>query len=264
MRTEPGVAEVTGDPSFVSRDGRSAYLSVTLAVPPDSPAAVDVVRRIRASPAAPGEVRVGGPTAEFLDMSEETQSKTWLVIGLVLGLSFVFLTVILRSVILPLKAIVMNLLATGAAYGLLVWGFQDAHLAGPLDFVSSGSVQVYLPLTAFALLFGLSMDYEVFLVRRVQEEWRATGDTEHAVAVGLRHTALPITAAAAIMAAVFGSFVTSDILEMQQIGFGLAAAVLLDATLVRIVLVPAVMRLASSANWWLPAWLDRWLPHIDA
>jgi RND superfamily putative drug exporter len=264
LRAEPGIAEVTSDASLVSRDGRSMYLSVALAVPPDSPAAVDVVRRIRTMPVTVGEVRVGGPTAEFLDMSDETQRKSWLVIGLVLGLSFVLLTVIFRSVVLAVKAIAMNLLATGAAYGLLVWGFQDGHLAGPLDFVSSGSVQVYLPLTAFALLFGLSMDYEVFLVRRVQEEWRATGDTEYAVAVGLQHTALPITAAAAIMAAVFGSFVTSDVLEMKQIGFGLAAAVLVDATLVRIVLVPAVMRLAGRANWWLPAWLDRLLPHIDA
>jgi RND superfamily putative drug exporter len=233
---------------------------VVLSVAPDSPAALDVVRQVRA---LSSDVLVGGPTAEFLDLADETRDKTWPLVGLVLALSFVLLTVVFRSLLLPLKAVVMNLLATGAAYGLLVWGFQDGHLARSLDFVSSGSIQAYLPPTAFALLFGLSMDYEVFLVRRVQEGWHATGDTTRAVADGLRHTARPITAAAAIMAAVFGSFVTSDVLELKQIGFGLAAAVLIDATLIRVVLVPAVMRLAGRWNWWLPAPLARVLPHVD-
>ncbi|GIE88999.1 MMPL family transporter [Actinoplanes regularis] len=264
IRRIPGVAEVLSGPGDRSADGRSVHLSVILAVPPDSAAALEVVRELRALPVSDGDLQVGGPTAEFLDLSEQTRDRTWLVIALVLGLSFVFLTVVFRSLLLPLKAVAMNLLATGAAYGLLVWGFQDGRLARPLDFASSGSVQVYLPLTAFALLFGLSMDYEVFLIRRIREVWRATGDTTHAVTAGLRHTALPITAAAAIMAAVFGAFVTSDVLEMKQIGFGLAAAVLIDATLIRIVLVPAVMCLAGRWNWWLPARLDRLLPHLDA
>jgi RND superfamily putative drug exporter len=119
---------------------------------------------------------------------------------------------------------------------------------------------VYLPLTTFALLFGLSMDYEVFLVRRIQEAWQRTRDNQAAVVIGLEHTALPITAAAAIMVVVFGSFITADILEMKQIGFSLAIAVLIDAILIRLILVPAVMRLAGEANWWLPRWLDHRLP----
>jgi RND superfamily putative drug exporter len=256
IRAMPGVADVVQDATGRDR----VHYSVVLSVKPDDPVALDVVRNIRKIDEG---VLVGGPTAEFLDLTDQTRAKTWLVIGLVLALAFVMLMVVFRSILLPLKAVLMNLLATGAAYGLLVWGFQDGHLAGLLGFTSSGSVQAYLPATAFALVFGLSMDYEVFLVRRIQEAWRKTGDPIESVADGLRHTALPITAAAAIMAAVFGSFVTSDVLELQQIGFGLAVAVIIDAVLIRIVLVPAVMRLAGRWNWWLPGPLDRLLPRID-
>jgi RND superfamily putative drug exporter len=206
---------------------------------------------------------VGGPTAEFVDISDDTAAGLVPVISLVLALSFGFLMVAFRSLLLPLKAILMNLLATAAAYGLLVWAFQDGHLQRRLDFTSSGTIQVYLPLVAFALLFGLSMDYEVFMVRRIRETWELTHDNVRAVTTGLTHTALPITAAAAIMVAVFASFVTVDILEMKQIGFSLASAVLVDTTLVRLVLVPAVMRIGGRANWWLPRWLDRLLPRTQ-
>ncbi|WP_047865381.1 MMPL family transporter, partial [Rubrobacter aplysinae] len=254
---------------LVSGDGESTYLTVVPSVEPDSAEAMDLAERLRGdiAPDATGSasdarVLVGGSPAEFVDISDETQDKLWVVIGLVLALSFVFLTLVFRSLLLPLKAILMNLLATGASFGLLVWTFQQGHLQEVLGF-EPGSIVVYLPLILFALLFGLSMDYEVFLVRRIQESWRQTGDNEHAVAEGLEHTALPITAAAAIMVAVFGSFVAGEVLEIKQIGFALALAIFLDATLVRIVLVPAVMRLAGRANWWLPRWLDRRLPSLE-
>jgi RND superfamily putative drug exporter len=170
--------------------------------------------------------------------------------------------VVFRSLLIPLKAVVMNLLATGAAFGLTAWVFQQGHLEGLLDFTSVGFVQVYLPIMVFAFLFGLSMDYEVFLIRRMQEEWLATQDNDTAVAVGLARTARPIMAAALIMAAVFGCFLVADVLELKEFGLALAAAVVLDATLVRLVLVPAIMKVAGPANWWLPRWLERLLPQI--
>jgi RND superfamily putative drug exporter len=263
-RQSGGSLESLRQSPLVSEDGESTYLTVVPSVEPDSAEAMDLVERLRgdvAPDAAGSEARVlvGGSPAEFVDVSDETRDKLWVVIGLVLALSFVFLTLVFRSLLLPLKAILMNLLATGASFGLLVWVFQQGHLEELLGF-EPHSIVVYLPLILFALLFGLSMDYEVFLVRRIQESWRRTGDNEYAVTEGLEHTALPITAAAAIMVAVFGSFVAGEVLEIKQIGFALAVAIFVDATLVRIVLVPAVMRLAGRANWWLPRWLDRRLP----
>ena len=255
--------------AMVSSDQRSAYLSVVPSVSPDSRAAMDLVGRLRGSitdravPGSTAQVTVGGPTAEFVDISTETKDKLWLVIGLVLVLSFLFLMTAFRSLLLPVKAIIMNLLATGATYGMVVWIFQEGHLEGALDFQAQGIIQAYLPLVTFALLFGLSMDYEVFLVRRIQESWKRSGNNTHAVAEGLEHTALPITAAALIMVVVFGSFVTAEVLELKQLGFALALAILVDATLIRLLLVPAVMRLAGRANWWLPRWLDRLLPRLD-
>lgn len=253
---------------LVGEDGRHTYLSVVPAVPPDSTSATALVERIRddiAPRSSPGDVEilVGGQTAQFVDIEQETDDKLWLVVVLVLGLSFLFLMISFRSLVLPLKAIAMNLLAYGAAFGAVVWIFQDGHLEGVFDFQSTGVVQVYLPLIMFAMLFGLSMDYEIFLVRRIQETWQRTGDNERSVAVGLEHTALPISAAAAIMVAVFGAFITADIVEMKQIGFGFAFAVLIDATLIRIILVPAVMRLAGRFNWWLPQPLGRILPRLE-
>jgi RND superfamily putative drug exporter len=267
IRSIHGVSSVSGplaaggsafDPSFVSSDGQSAYGSVVLSVPVDSNVASNVVKELRAIANGVSvnqevvHLAVGGPAAEFVDISEEIQQKLWLVIAMVLGSSWVLLTIVFRSVVLPLKAIVMNLLATAAAYGLLVSVFQYGRFEGILGYESSGTIQVYIPLTVFALLFGLSMDYEVFMVHRMREEWRRSHDNERAVAVGLSHTALPVTAAATIMVAVFGSFLLVDVLEIKQIGFSLAAAVIIDATLVRILLVPAFMRISGSANWWFP------------
>ncbi|HEU4975131.1 MAG TPA: MMPL family transporter [Baekduia sp.] len=213
--------------------------------------------------AAGPQMLVGGATAQFADLSDETLGKLPVVIALVLTLSFVYLLVVFRSLLLPAKAVLMNLLATAAAFGLVTWVFQDGHLEGLLGFTSVGFIQTYLPIMVFAVLFGLSMDYEVFLIRRMQEEWERTHDNDRAVAVGIAHTARPITAAAAIMAAVFGCFLVADVLELKQFGFALAVAVVLDATFVRLLLVPAFMKVAGGANWWLPGWLDRHLPRLN-
>ncbi|MDC2946274.1 MMPL family transporter [Streptomyces heilongjiangensis] len=235
----------------------------------DSSEATDLVKDLRdgtipALTAAGGPTMlVGGETAQFADLSDETLGKLPLVMGMVLALSFGYLTVIFRSLLLPLKAVLMNLLVTFAAFGITTWVFQKGHLEGLFDFTSVGFVQVYLPIMVFALLFGLSMDYEVFLIGRMREEYLRTHDNDRAVAKGLAHTARPIAAAAVIMAAVFGCFLVADVLELKEFGLALAVAVLLDATLVRLLLVPAFMKVAGRANWWLPAFLDRHLPRVD-
>jgi RND superfamily putative drug exporter len=226
--------------------------------PVDAPATTRIVEHIRAqakalphSTSGP-EIHVGGPTAKFIDLAHVTRAGAPLVLALVLGSSFLFLLTMFRSVALALKAVVMNLLTTAASVGLTVAIFQWGWLASVLGFTSVGFLQVYMPVTIFAVIFGLSMDYQVFLVRRIREEWLETGDNTGAVVAGIAHTARPITAAATIMVCVFGSFITSDVLEMKQLGFGLAVAIAIDAALVRLLLVPALMRLLGRWNWWLP------------
>jgi len=242
----------------VQRQRGSILVRIVPSVPIDSPAASALVGRLRRELAprirtlTGATVLVGGTTAQFVDLSHETHSKFPVVLALVLGLSVLLLLLVFRSVVLPLKAALMNLLATGATIGLVILVFQDGHGAGLFDFQSPGFIQVYLPLSVFALLFGLSMDYEVFLIGRMREEWLQTHENRRAVATGLQHTGRPISAAAAIMVAVFGSFVTANVLEIKQFGFALAVAIALDATLVRLVLVPALMRLLGSVNWWWP------------
>ncbi|MGW4632858.1 MMPL family transporter [Nocardia sp. NPDC004415] len=236
-------------------NGRILAMAIP-AVPFDSMDATELIRDLRAGAAATAPetaIQIGGSTAEFVDLSDEMTSKLPLVVVLVLAASLIFLIAAFRSIALPVKAIVMNLLATGAALGITVAVFQWGLGENVLDFTSPGFVQVYLPTVVFALLFGLSMDYEVFLIRRIREQWDATGDNQHAVAAGLTHTARPITAAAAIMIAIFASFLTADILELKQLGLALAVAVSIDAVLIRLVLVPALMRMFGDWNWWLPA-----------
>ena len=209
------------------------------------------------------EMLVGGETAQFDDLGEETLSKLPSVMVIVLVLSFCYLLLVFRSLLIPAKAVLMNLLATFAAFGLTAWVFADGHLESLFGFTSVGFVQTYLPIMVFAVLFGLSMDYEVFLVGRMQEEWLKTGDNDQAVVAGVAHTARVITAAAAIMAAVFGCFIVADVLELKEFGFALAIAVVLDATLIRLLIVPAVMKVAGGkANWWLPGFLRRILPDL--
>ena len=167
-----------------------------------------------------------------------------------------------RSLLLPLQAIVMNLLSVGAAYGLIVATFQWGWGESLLGFTYEGHIEVFVPLFLFSILFGLSMDYEVFLLSRIREEYLRTGDNELAVARGLESTARTITSAALVMVTVFAAFAAGRLVPFKEMGFGLAVAVLIDATLVRTILVPAVMRLVGRWNWWMPAWLDRRLPRI--
>ncbi|PEH76367.1 hypothetical protein CRM89_10535 [Nocardia sp. FDAARGOS_372] len=250
------LTEIAGDERIATvlptqlNDGRVLAMAIP-SVAFDSMEATNLIRDLRtaAADAAGVEVRIGGSTAEFVDLSDEMTTKLPLVVALVLTASLIFLIAAFRSIALPVKAIAMNLLATGAALGITVAVFQWGLGENLLDFTSPGFVQVYLPTVVFALLFGLSMDYEVFLIRRMREYWDATGNNQHAVAAGLTHTARPITAAAAIMIAIF---LTADILELKQLGLALAVAVLLDAVLIRLVLVPALMRLLGDWNWWLP------------
>jgi RND superfamily putative drug exporter len=246
-----------------------ALLTVIPAVAIDSSAAQDLVRSIRTRLAPAIEARdgvnvlAGGWPAQSLDASTEIAGKTPLVLAITLGIALIFLLLVFRSVVLPLKAVAMNLLATGATLGLVVLVFQHGHGEQLLGFSSPGFIQSYLPLCMFVLLFGLSMDYEIFLIRRMQETWRETSDNRLSVASGVEHTARPISAAAAIMVVVFGSNVTAHMLELKEFGFALAAAIAIDATLVRLVLVPAFMSLLGARNWWLPERLSRLLPRLE-
>jgi RND superfamily putative drug exporter len=206
---------------------------------------------------------VGGSPGLNVDINHEMTSKLIPVVSLVLVLSFLVLLVFLRSLLLPLKAILMNTASVLAAYGLMVFVFQDGHFTGVLKFDAAGHVDSFLPLFLFCILFGLSMDYEVFLLARIREEYLRTGDNTEAVGWGLEHTARIITSAAAIMVTVFGAFAFARMLPIKELGFGLAAAVLLDATIIRVVMVPATMRLMGRWNWWLPRWLDRLLPKVS-
>jgi putative drug exporter of the RND superfamily len=236
----------------------AALITVAPKTAIDSYASEQLVRKIRSTLAPPVEagggpsVAVGGASAKIVDLSNATTSRVALVIGLILVLSLLLLVVVFRSIVLPVKAVAMNLLATGATVGIVILIFQYGHGEHLLGFTSTGFIQVYLPLSIFALLFGLSMDYEIFLIRRMRETWLATHDNELAVATGVEHTARPISAAAAIMVVVFGSFVTANVLELKQFGLGLALAIAIDATLIRLILVPALMRLFGARNWWLP------------
>jgi putative drug exporter of the RND superfamily len=208
---------------------------------------------------------VGGQTAGGIDAANFLGSRLFLVIGAVLILSFLLLMTVFRSVVLPLKAVIMNLLSVGAAYGVMVAVFQWGWAGGIVGIGEKGPIDPWIPVTMFTILFGLSMDYEVFLLSRIREEWLRTGDNSLAVADGLAVTGRIITAAAAIMFCVFGSFVINDPLHILKVfGLGLAVAVLIDVTLVRMVLVPSIMEVLGPVNWWMPRFLDRSIPTIGA
>jgi RND superfamily putative drug exporter len=265
----PQVVEAAGD---LVNFGSGRNVAVIRAVPrwsPDSPGPLELVERVRTrlAPSVMGgtdaDIFVGGLSAQIVDITAESRLKLPVVIGFVVLLSFVLLALVFRSIVLPIKAIAMNALGITAAYGLLVVVFQEGAGARIFDFRPTGAIQVYLPLLTFAVLFGLSMDYEVFLLGRIKEEWERTGDNETAVALGLQQTGSVITAAAAIMVAVFGAFTLARLTEVKELGFSLATAVFIDATLIRIILVPAAMQLLGHWNWWFPAWLDRIVPRID-
>lgn len=244
-------------------------LNVVTSVAVDSTAANKLILHIRNDLAPPLHARwhatvlTGGATGVMVDLAHETSIRFPVVLALILGLSLIFLLIVFRSPLLAFKAILMNLLATGAMLGIVVYVFQEGHGQRLFGFTSTGFIQCFVPLTVFALVYGLSMDYEVFLIRRIQEEWKRTGDNRRSVAIGVEHTARPIAAAAAIMVAVFGSFVTANLLELKQLGFAVAVGIAIDATLIRLVLVPALMRVFGDWNWWIPGWLDRILPKLE-
>jgi RND superfamily putative drug exporter len=206
------------------------------------------------------EHAVTGETAGNADFNKTVKDRFPYVFAFTLGLAFLLLLVTFRSVVVPLTAIALNLLSVAAAYGVLVWIFQDGHLQGLLGFHSSGAVVTWLPLFLFAVLFALSMDYHVFIVSRIKELVDRGMPTGEAVGEGIRTTAGTVTSAAAVMVAVFALFASLSSLDIKQMGVGLAVAVLLDATIIRGVLLPATMKLLGRANWYLPRGL-RWLPH---
>jgi RND superfamily putative drug exporter len=264
---DPGVAAVARPAFNAARD--TAVLTVTPTTSPQSTRTEDLIHRVRddvvpAAVAGTGvHVDVGGATAQQVDQSAATASRLPLFIGGVVGLSLLLLLVAFRSAVVPLKAGLMNLLSIGAAYGVVAV-LADGGWAGQLVGIDTPTpVPPFIPVMMFAILFGLSMDYEVFLLSRVREEYLSRGDTGRAVTEGLARTARVITAAAAIMVAVFGAFALADEVFLKLIGLGLATAILVDATVVRMVLVPAVMQLLGDRNWWLPRWLDRLLPEAD-
>ncbi|HYX86178.1 MAG TPA: MMPL family transporter [Gaiellales bacterium] len=208
------------------------------------------------------QAAVTGQTAGTHDFNETMKQRVAYVFAFVLGLAFLLLLVTFRSIVIPIKAIVLNLLSVGAAYGILVWVFQDGRLQGLLDFQSNGAVVTWLPLFLFTVLFGLSMDYHVFILSRVKELVDRGVPTDEAVAQGIRTTASTVTAAAAVMVAVFAIFASLQAIMIKQMGVGLAVAVLLDATVIRGVLLPAAMKLLGDWNWYLPSWLE-WLPRLN-
>ena len=207
------------------------------------------------------EANVTGFTAGSNDFNELMETRVPIVFAFVLGFAFLLLLATFRSIVIPLKAIVLNLLSVGAAYGIVVWIFQEGHLESLLGFESTGAITSWLPLFLFVLLFGLSMDYHVFILSRVRELYDRGMSTEDAVSDGIKHTAAVVTAAAAVMIAVFAIFATLSAIEFKQFGVGLAAAVLIDATIIRGVLLPATMTLLGDWNWYLPRSLG-WLPKI--
>ncbi len=251
----------------VNPEGDLALMQVVLPGEPSSPDTVEALDTIRDElvPAAfagvPATASVGGISSVASDVFAITDRYTPIVFAFVLGFSFIVLMLVFRSIVIPVKAVFMNLLSVGASYGILVLVFQKNVGRELLGFQHAEVIDVWIPLFLFAVLFGLSMDYHVFLLSRVRERYDQTGNNAEAVASGLRETTGIITGAALIMVAVFGAFASGQTIVNQQVGFGLAVAILLDATLVRSVLVPASMELLGSRNWYLPSWLE-WLPDV--
>ena len=267
LQAESGIAFVA--PPAVSPDGTTAVLLAYPTTAPQDAATTDLVHRLRDDVIPSLEERTGadayvaGWVPASIDISDQLASRTPLFISAVVALSFVLLTILFRSVLVPLKAALMNLLSIGASYGLLVAVFQWGWGKELIGLDETVPIFPFVPMIMFAILFGLSMDYEVFLLSRVREEFTRTGDSHRSVVDGLAGTARVITSAALIMISVFGGFLFAPDVQIKMFGLGLSAAVLVDATIVRMVLVPATMALLGNANWWLPGWLDRILPHVD-
>ncbi|MFD6414845.1 MMPL family transporter [Streptomyces sp. NPDC060194] len=264
VAADPGIASVA--PAHVDRATGIATLVVFPTTSPQDEATADTVARLRADvlPSAigdgPARAHVGGATASLSDVGRRTSERLPLFVAAVLAMSFLLLVPVFRSVLVPLKAVLLNLLSIGAAYGVLVAVFQWGWGGALIGLEATVPIVSFIPMFLFAILFGLSMDYEVFLLSRVREEYLRTGDNGTAIVEGVSRTARIITSAALVMAAVFLSFVVAEDPSTKMFGLGLATAILVDATVVRMVLVPATMTLLGRANWWLPTWLDRVLP----
>jgi uncharacterized membrane protein YdfJ with MMPL/SSD domain len=265
LRREPQIARVEPPQS----SGGDALITAVAKPPSDSDASYALVNRLRdtiipsSTLAERADVAVGGESARIVDVRDQIDGSMWKIVLFVLAFSYLVLLLMLRSVLLPLKAILMNLLSIGAAYGVLVIVFQWGWLDGFLGFESSGAIDTLTPPLVLAVVFGLSMDYEVFLLSRIRERYDAHGDNRRAVAEGLSSSARTISSAALIMTAVFAVFVLTGVPSIKELGLGNAVAIALDATLVRLILVPAAMQLMGRWNWWLPGWLDRILPDLN-
>ena len=264
---DPAFAAPTSPVPQWSQGGDVALISVPLAVSPDSQEGFEAIDRTRDTldnapfSAAPADFLVTGQTAINVDFFSMKDRYTPIVFAFVLGLSFIVLMLAFRSIVVPLKAIIMNLLSVGAAYGLIVLVFQKGYLHTLFGFQKVPAIEAWLPLFLFCVLFGLSMDYHVFLLSRIREHYSATHRNTESVASGLQATARLITGAALIMVVVFSGFAAGRLVPLQQLGFGLAVSVALDATIIRMILVPASMELLGDRNWYLPSWL-KWLPDL--
>ncbi|MGE5281643.1 MAG: MMPL family transporter [Chloroflexota bacterium] len=265
LAATPGIAAVA-PPAYA---GDRVLIQATPSTPSESDATRSLVNRLRDSvvPAVPlsrlATVDVGGETARSSDARAQVSGSMWKIVLFVLSLSFVVLMVMLRSLVLPLKAVLMNLLSIGAAFGVLVAVFQWGWFDSLLGFESLGALDTINVPLIFAIVFGLSMDYEVFLMSRIRERYMLHGDNERAVAEGLSTSARTISSAALIMTCVFAVFVLTGVPSIKELGMGSAVAIALDATLVRLILVPAAMKLFGDWNWWMPSWLDRVLPRLS-
>jgi len=268
VAADPGVDEVSPAELNDADPPTAALWNLIPTSGPQDEDTTDLVDRLRAEVLPPAEatagvdVKVTGVVAVNVDFSDYLSSRLPYFFGVVLAVSFLLLMVVFRSLLVPLKAVIMNLLSIGAAYGVVIALFQWGWLSDVID-VQPAPIEPWIPMMLFAIVFGLSMDYEVFLLSRVREEWHRTGDSRTSVADGLAATAKVITAAAAIMVFVFGTFVLEVDRVVKLMGIGLATAIFLDATIVRMLLVPATMELLGDKNWWLPRWLDRILPNVD-
>jgi RND superfamily putative drug exporter len=263
----PGVASVS--PVITNEAGTTAVVRVYPTTAPQDEATSKLLHHLRreiipqAVAGTGAKVYVGGFAALTDDFSTLLGQRLPVFIGIVILLSFLLLMVVFRSLLVPLKAAIMNLLSVGAAYGVIVAIFQWGWGSSLIGIGKEGPIQAFIPIMMFAILFGLSMDYEVFLLSRIREEYLRTGNNAEAVADGLSATARVITAAAAIMCTFFLAFVLGDNVIIKLFGIGFASAIFIDATLIRLVIVPSTMELLGDANWWLPSWLDRILPHLD-
>ena len=267
LAADPGIASATASPMDATSD-----VAVIIAQPTTTPQDVATARTLdrvrsevlpRTLASSPATAHVGGYTATMSDLSQRVEERLPIFVVAVVAMSFLLLMVLFRSVLVPLKAAVLNLLSVAASYGVLVMVFQWGWAASLIGLESTVPIISFIPLFMFAILFGLSMDYEVFLLSRVREEYLRTRDNDYAVVRGIGVTARTISCGAAIMVSVFVGFGFVDDPLLKMMGLGLATAVFLDATVVRLVLVPATMKLLGDANWWLPAWLDRLLPKWD-